>query len=199
MQHTLPPLLSQVRHLMVLDVESVGLYGEGFAVAFEVLDWPFAQILADGMWACSPDVANGDASGRAWVQGHIPGLAFNCSTTTEVRQRFWSYWLSWRAKGALLVADHAWPVETGFLSACVHESKAASAMQGPYPLLDLAVLDTLWPADAPDVNHRLDDELPAHDPRADVRQTCRKLRAWRDFLNPGGRTSQLTAFKVTPV
>lgn len=160
---------------MVLDVESIGLHGEGFAVAFAVCDTRTGQSLAEGLWACAPEAAQGSADDRAWVRQHVPDLPVNCQNPQQVRQRFWADWLHWRAQNAWLVADCAWPVESNFLSACVQDAPAQEAFLGPFPLIDVATCLALWPGPVPDFSVRQSDELPLHDPRADVRQSLRIL------------------------
>src|SRR5689334_16184050 len=96
---------------MVFDVESVGLHGEGFAVGWVVIDEHGRELAADLLWT-DPLSAHGTADGQAWV-------AANCGPfdrppsphTARVRSGFWGAWLYWEERGAVLVADCAWPVE----------------------------------------------------------------------------------------
>ncbi|GAB4215586.1 MAG: hypothetical protein Fur007_13870 [Rhodoferax sp.] len=166
--------------LMVVDVESVGLHGEGFAVAWAV--WAAgapagAAPLAQGLWACPPRAARGTAADMAWVLAHVPPLPAACATPADVRARFWADWLLWREKGAYMLVDCGWPVEAQFLSACVAEAGSDAAALGPYPLLDLATLRALHASPLATLAQRPPDEMPAHDLRADVRQTHRLWQA----------------------
>jgi hypothetical protein len=68
-------------------------------------------------------------------------------------------------------------VEANFLSACVRLNHAEREWQGPYPLHDLASVLLALGADALAVTERLPDELPAHHPLMDARQSARQLVA----------------------
>ena len=158
---------------LVFDVESIGLHGEGFAVGYVVkrLD---SEHVADGLFACSPQMADGMTADREWVEANIPPLHSNCYTTTDVRRRFWDVWMEWKAKGALLVADCAWPVEARFLAACVDDDPARN-WEGPYPLHDLASILLAHGKDPLAITERLPRELPAHHPTNDAMQSARIL------------------------
>lgn len=165
------------RHVMVFDVESIGLQGEGFAVAWQVVEVQTQATLESATQACCTDLAQGSAADRAWVAANVPVLAANCASPAEVRARFWSAWLRWRGQDTWLVADCAWPVETNFLSACVQDAGPDAHFLGPLPLFDLTALTLFGQADASAPLARLPNELPEHDPAADVRHTARKFLA----------------------
>lgn len=164
-------------YFMVFDVESVGLHGEGFAVGFVVVD-PQGTEHARRLIACRPEDAKGDDAGRAWVAANVPdfrdstGLYGNPS---EVRGVVWSEWMAWKAKGALLAADCAWPVEARFLIACVDDDPADRTWNGPYPLHEIASFMAAAGRDPMATYERRDDELPTHHPLADARQSARLL------------------------
>lgn len=162
---------------MVVDVESIGLHGQAFAVAWAVWRQGTDAALAQGLWACPPDAAQGSDADRAWVAASLPPLPANCANAAMVCQRFWADWLHWRSRGATMLVDCGWPVEAQFLSACVRQAGPDVAMLGPIPLVDLATLRALHPERLAALPVRLADELPAHDPRADVRQTWRLWQA----------------------
>jgi hypothetical protein len=54
-------------HYFVLDVESIGLHGEGYAAAYAVFDLQRRELEAH-TFACDPSNAVGDANDRAWVK-----------------------------------------------------------------------------------------------------------------------------------
>lgn len=157
---------------MVFDVESVGLHGEAFAVGYVVVT-PNGEEVAHGRHSCPIDNAVGDDSDREWVNRNTPRWVVDCSTPAEVRQAFWTVWRSWDAKGAVLVADCAWPVEARFLSACVDIDPAARRWQGPYPLHDVASARLAVGLAPLGTEARLPGEQPKHDPLADARQSAR--------------------------
>ena len=160
-----------------VDIESIGLHGEGFAVGYVVVDSLGTEI-ESATFACPPDAARGTDSDRAWVTQHVPPLSPTHATPREVRAAFWQRWLHWSALGAQMVADCAWPVEARFLAACVDDHGADAAWQGPYPLLDVSALATALGLDPRAAGDRLADELPQHDPLADARH-CARL--WRQY------------------
>lgn len=169
-----------MENYMVFDVESVGLHGEGFAVGYVVLDRTGIE-LAHGAYWTDPDGAQGTDEGRAWVYAnwYLPMGLPSADTTYDLRRLFWQVWQQWKAKGAILVADCAWPVEARFLAACVDDDPAAREWQGPYPLHDVATARLLVGLDPLATVPRLPSELPQHDPLADARQSA---RLWLEAL-----------------
>ena len=159
---------------MVFDVESIGLHGEGFAVAWVVVNLDGERI-GEGCLACDPDQCKGTAEGRAWVAQNVPPLEITSPTPQHLRDTFWCEWRRWADQGAVLVADCSWPVEANFLSACVKQDHKEREWQGPYPLHDLASVLLALGADALAVTDRQPDELPAHHPLMDARQSARQL------------------------
>jgi hypothetical protein len=179
------PDLIMPNYWLVFDVESVGLHGEGFAVAWVVVDSAGRECEAR-LEACPSSEAQGTPSGRAWVRGNCPDLPVTRATPQEVRQEFWRAWLHWKDQGAVMVADYGWPVETRFLAACVDDVRSAATsgetmadsardFEGPFPLHELASL--LIGSGAAPQEHlkRLPRELPEHDPLADTRHSVRLL------------------------
>ena len=159
---------------MVFDVESIGLHGDGFAVAWVVVNRE-GERLGEGCMACPRDLCAGTAESRLWVDENVPPLEVTSPTLQHLRNTFWHAWRYWADQGAVLVADCAWPVEANFLSACVRLNHAEREWQGPYPLHDLASVLLTRGADALAVTERLPDELPAHHPLMDARQSARQL------------------------
>jgi hypothetical protein len=169
---------------MVFDVESVGLQGEGFAVGWAVVDAAGHEIGADLLWT-DPLSAHGSAEGQAWVALHCgPFDRPPSPSTMRVRSGFWRAWLYWKERGAVLVADCAWPVEARFLAACVDDVPADREWQGPYPLHEVATARLLAGFDPLATVDRLPSELPAHNPLADARQSA---RLWLEALAALGK------------
>ena len=164
---------------LVFDVESVGLHGEGFAFGW-VLVVGESQTM-EGRFACSPGAASGHDAARYWVKENIAHIPANCETPRQVREAFWETWKLCKALGALLVADCCWPVEARFLAACVDDAPLTREWEVPYPLHDLASIILAKGGDPLATRERLPDELPAHDPLCDARQSARLLiEAMRD-------------------
>jgi hypothetical protein len=164
-----PPLF------MVFDVESVGLHGEGFAVAWVVVDRS-GEGVASAAYSCDPSLAVGDDEGREWVAENVTvPPAGRKRHPAHVRDEFWRAWEDARSRGATLWAECCWPVEANFLSACVADDPGARRWAGPYPLHDVASVRLAAGLDPLATVDRLPDELPAHNPLADARQSARLL------------------------
>lgn len=167
---------------MVFDVESVGLHGEGFAVGYVVIDRE-GTILDEGRYVAPLSTAVGSKSGRDWVSKHVPMMDATDPSPGAVRERFWAVWRSWAARGAVLVADCAWPVEARFLAACVDDGEPSRRWEGPYPLHELASFMVAAGMDPMATYDRLPDE-PQHDPLGDAKQSARLLLQALGRLQP---------------
>ena len=159
---------------MVFDVESIGLHGEGFAVGWVVIDDSGARV-AERMYACDPEQARGTYTSHDWVHQNVAIDKITHPSTAEVRAAFWIDWLHWRGEGAQLWADCAWPVEARFLIACIEDNHGSREWNGPYPLHDIATLALAAGSDPLKTWNRNPDELPAHSPLMDARQSARIL------------------------
>lgn len=117
---------------MVFDVESIGLHGEGFAVAWVVINRD-GEKLGEGCMACDPDTCDGAAESRLWVFENVPPLEVTSPTKQHLRNTFWHEWRRWADQGAVLVADCAWPVElSGRRSRCRKDDQGAEIPRTPY-------------------------------------------------------------------
>lgn len=173
----------------VFDVESVGLHGEGFQVAWVVVDASTDAMLEEGKIICGPNEARGNTAGRQWVSDNVPDyinmwpadedsdvltVRGALNSPRAVREMFWTHWLGWKGKGAVMAADCPWPVEARFLAACVDEDPAAREWEGPYPLIDVGSVLAARGIDPLADHDRLEDE-PKHCPLGDARQSARLL------------------------
>jgi hypothetical protein len=92
-----------------------------------------------------------------------------------VRNVFWERWITWKNKGAILVADCLWPVEARFLIDCVNDDPINRNWDGPYPFVDVGSLRLAKGQDSLGTEERKENEKPAHHPLADARQSARLL------------------------
>ncbi|MHB1417198.1 MAG: hypothetical protein ACYC1C_18285 [Chloroflexota bacterium] len=157
---------------LVFDIESIGLHGEAFAVGYVLVDGEGRE-LESGIFACPPAQARGQESQRSWVEEHVPSLPLTHDNPRGVRDAFWSLWMEAKGKGAQLVAEIAWPVETNFLSACVQDLPAQREKESDTLLYDLSTARLVRGLGSADKEERLPDELPKHNPLADAMQTAR--------------------------
>lgn len=160
----------------VFDVESIGLHGQGFAVGWVVVDIE-GQELDRGYLSFSRDNAFGTLVNRKWVEENvIPHLPDPVHTYPQnMRSAFWDKWLEWKAKGATLWADCAWPVEARFLADCVDDNTENREWEGPYPLHEISTILFVAGIDPTGKFPRLENEEPAHHPTCDARQSARIL------------------------
>lgn len=160
---------------MVFDVESAGLHGRGFAFGYVVVDENGHEVDCGGARADQP-MSVSDAN-REWLDTHVTPVIEELELMPEraLRRFFWSRWMRWKAEGAQLVTDCGWPVEANFLSECVADDIEGREWEGPYPLLDLSSVLLAAGKNPAGTFERLPNELPAHHPIRDARQSARVL------------------------
>ena len=174
-------------YYFVLDVESIGLYGDGYAAGIVVIDrGGIVQEDKRLLWGLDWEHERSTHPEEyAWYCQNVAPhqLPVTHQFLISMRHAFWNFWVSWRARGAVLVADCPFPVETNFLSACVKEARANNIPDSPYPLLDVGTLLLACGLSPLGTYPRRPDELPKHDPLADARQSARLLIECLDYLN----------------
>lgn len=169
-------------HLMVIDVESVGLHGEAFAVGYVVVSTN-GTVLEERLLACDPSKVQGDDDGRLWIANNIPVLDVTHDNPQEMRAAFWKAWTQWNTASyinAVMVAECAWPVEARFLASCVDDDRLNRRWQGPFPLHEVSTMLMARGIDPHETFPRTMDEMPLHNPLKDARHSARKLiHAWK--------------------
>lgn len=168
----------------ILDVESVGLHGEGFAAALAIADSETGRVLEFSYFGCPSETARGTDEARAWIEEHVvPYLPSpNLGTPYEVRQGFWEYYTDWRVKaksqgvGFSLWADCGFPVEDRFLLTCIDDSLVTREWEGPYPLQEIASIRTKLGLD-PVLAYDLPPE-ERHNPVSETIYIAERLLEW---------------------
>lgn len=162
-----------LRRFFVFDVESIGLYGEGFAVAGGVyLENGAAQ--SEFQFCCPAEMAQGFQMDRQWVRKNVPVMDITHRDPLGVRFDFWSEWERGKRFGAQMAAECLWPVEARFLTDCIRDD-AQRLDSAPYPVHDISSIMLSAGMDPLATYERLPSELPAHNPLADARQSARLL------------------------
>lgn len=162
-----------MKSFFIIDVESVGLHGEGFAVAGGVYlengsaQWEFSL-------ACPPDHCHGDSEGRKWIKENIPVLTESHRSPLSMRDDFWDYWMRAKREGSVMAAECLWPVEANFVAACIQDDEKRT-WNGPYPFHEIASIMLSAGMDPMTKYDRNPSELPIHNPLADARQSARLL------------------------
>ena len=176
---------------LVFDVESLGLYGKGFAYGFVVVD-EVGNRLEQGIETYSSWIKRSASDllpHKTWALDNVvPVLPPDtCDSLQVIRDRFWQLWMRWKQQGAYLVkasfgrnpsprkcrADCPFPVESTFLKDCVTDDLIIRQWDAPYPLLDVASIMHKAGMDPMEVYSREADELPQHNPLCDARQSAR--------------------------
>lgn len=160
----------------VFDVESVGLHGEGFAVAGGVYlangaaQWEFC-------YACPIDEAKGDDEGRKWVKENVPTLDVTHRLPIGIRDAFWLDWLKAKAQypEIVMAVECGWPVEARFLCAVIDDEPEDRRWKGPYPLQEVASYLAAAGMNPMATYERTPSEMPAHNPLTDARLSARLL------------------------
>lgn len=168
-----------MKHVLVIDVESIGLHGEGYAVAGVVTSVDGSSVDSHPFcFSCPPEAARGADSDRKWIAENIPPIPVTHQTPREVRDAFWKLWRGLKAGTADLVmaAECGVPVESNFLNLCIGDDPSFRAWEGPYPMHEIASFMQAAGFDPMGTYDRAQDELPKHDPLADARQSARLLR-----------------------
>ncbi len=170
------------RIVFSIDAESLGLYGVSFAVGVSVRDLvhnvEIGTFYANcGLENADPDVKNHPS--YEWLMANVvPHLRGQThKTPREVHEAFWAYYRSWAERDDVdlqIVSDCGAPVEAGLFRSCVLNDVADRAFKAPYPLHELATLLLACGEDPIGNGVRKPDELPAHDPLCDARQSGRQ-------------------------
>lgn len=163
-----------MKSFFVFDVESIGLYGEGFAVAGGVYlengaaQWEFSC-------ACPQEAAQGCGKDREWIQDNVPVLQIIHRNPKQLRSYFWAQWLgAKRRNNAQMAAECLFPVESGFVKTCISDD-AERLSDAPYPFHEISSIMLAAGMDPMISYDRSESELPAHNPLADARQSARLL------------------------
>jgi len=166
-------------YFFIFDVESLGLHGDGFAVAGGV--WKgLDQCLMEFAYHTSQDRALiGIAGDAEWVKKNviISPQSTLCGGTAIMNSLFWNEWK--RAKeqypGIVMAAECLWPVEARLLQKAVDEDRDNRNWEGPYPIHEIASFMLAAGMDPMATYERRENELPAHEPLADARLSARLL------------------------
>jgi hypothetical protein len=161
--------------VFVFDVESVGLHGEGFAVAGGVYVDGAAQ--SEFRFCCPPGEAEGSDEDRKWIDANVPAMEITHRGPASVRDAFWTEWEKAKARHPKIVmaGECIWPVEAGFVAACVCQKLDERKWSGPYPFHEISSVMFAAGMDPMAAYVREESEKPAHEPLADARLSARLL------------------------
>lgn len=103
-----------------VDAETVGLYGEHFAIGWSLRSVATGEELDHGYEACPFYNANGDDDDREWISNNVLDKLPSQTTInnpTELYEKFWDIWMKVKAEYNKIycVADYGYSVETRLL------------------------------------------------------------------------------------
>lgn len=177
--------------LFVLDVESVGLYGEGFAVGWVVIDMNGKEhesgLFVSDWQDCDSDI---NASTNHWLKKNLPPMAITHRFKADLRMDFFNVLQRWLPNGdnkshskvSSAWADWGYPVEAQFLIQCRNTAhcermgEVDPSWLMPGPLHEIATICLAAGVES-EAYPRLASELPEHNPLNDARHSARLLIA----------------------
>lgn len=163
----------------VLDVESMGLYGDAFSYGIVIGD-SNGNVIEEIYKYSEANYKYAKCVGKKkdvdWIENNVkPHLGE--SNSEELTRDFIYDWidLNKRYPNIKLFADVPFPVETNFITLALETwVEFDSIMEfSPYPLLD--VTSFRLARNLPDYYERLENELPIHNALNDARQSYRGL------------------------
>lgn len=184
-----PKEKQMVEYVFSIDCESVGLYGETFAVAVSVRSRKDNVELAQFYAACPIEVTDGYRKSHPslpWLSEHVlPVLPPPThQTPRDVRDAFWLFFMEWNTKpNCIVVADCGAPVEAYFFHQCVRDDELGRRYQGPYPLHELGTVLLLNGQNPTACFARVEGEEIKHHPLHDARQSGRLFIEYMGFLH----------------
>jgi len=160
--------------------------------------------------AAREPLAQQEEQDRRWGLDNVPPEVHEgqgCETPREVRDRFWDVWMKLKAhfgERLMVAAECTWPVEAGFLSACIADDPTRKRhWEGPHPVLDISAVLLAAGMDPTGWFERTENE-PEHHPLGDARQSARLLvealnRCERGWRSQARECSDCTALGRTTV
>jgi hypothetical protein len=129
-----------------VDVESVGLYGYPFAVAYIIFN-KNGVIVDKHLEYCPIDTEKSLKSDVEWIKTNVlhyfKNVEYTCGDVGELYKKFWDNWI--RAKNRyeeiIMIGDVIYPVETNFISQCVTLDLNNRQFKGPYPFCDISSIE----------------------------------------------------------
>lgn len=168
----------------IVDVESLGLYGDPFAIAYGVYKMDLTHLglpvaLEEGVICINRDNVHlkGSKDDIEWVSKNIPLIEINSPSKYQMLNSFWKKWQEVKVKYPQIVmaAECLYPVEANMLIECVRLFEKERKFAAPYPLFEISTAMQLAGMDIHEKYARLESELPEHHPLADIRQSARLL------------------------
>lgn len=168
--------LSNDRVIFSIDAETIGLYGEPFAVGYTVTNLEGKE-LEQGYLACPSNNAKGEPANREWVQinvvPHLPSETTH-ENPHDLCEAVYQIWMRVKEsyKEVIAIADCLFPVEASLFSRMIRGDEQKRQWTGPYPLHEVATALLISGIDRK-AHPPLGTELPEHHPLHDARYSSR--------------------------
>lgn len=175
-----------MKYYFSFDVESVGLFGPPFAVGWVIVDETGKEhqqgFLGVDFEYVEPIhhliLWRSTKSDKKWVRENVlptlPSIHPNTKSLVDLASTFWEWWVKAKREfpGIVMVTDCPFPVEAGFLRYCLL-TQDLGMEDSPYPVIDVASVLLAHGFNPTGDYYRADNELPAHNPTNDARQSAR--------------------------
>lgn len=165
---------------MSFDVESIGLYGEVFAIAYSSCDRD-GQEIDKGYYSCPSESAKGSLKNREWVAKnvlpHLPQES-QYKNPDELCEAVYGIWMDLKSKykkegkEVFTIVDCGYPVEMHFFMHAIKMNEEKREFTGPLPLHEVATA-LLIAGIKREEYPRMEHELPEHHPLNDARYSAR--------------------------
>ena len=181
-----------------IDVESVGLYGNPFAVAYVIYNND-GFIMDKHLEYCPIDTNNCLESDLKWIKEnvlpHFKDVNYTCDNVSELCNNFWNRWIdaNKRYEIVVMIGDVIYPVETNFISRCIQFDLKNRQFSGPYPFCDISSVENcISPQrfkELKEYESNLLKHYPEHNPMNDAERCGLKwLFIKNDLENPYNKT-----------
>lgn len=167
-----------------IDAETIGLYGEPFAVGFTVTDFQGTEI-DHGYFACPYTSAKGEECNKEWVKLNvIPTLPETVThdNPKALCEAVYALWMRVKAdyNEVHAIADFGYPVETALFARMITVDEKDREYEGPYPLHELAtalLVAGINRQDHPPFENEKLEHHPLHEARYSARLFCLAMNA----------------------
>lgn len=162
--------------VLSFDVETVGLYGEPFAIGATVMMQLKEDIVEIDHFYGQTELhsnSNSTESDLQFVKESVFPVQYGdkLSSVRELRDKFWKFYETHST--VPIVVDCGTPVEAYFLRQCVLDDFEARKWKAPYPLHELGTLLLIRGKNPIGIYSRKENESLVHNPLHDARQTAR--------------------------
>ncbi len=174
----------------VIQAQSIGLWGDVFAVGCAVLNKE--RFLEEHYLACPNDHAEGLDEDRQWVVKHVmPHLptSLNCNNPRELYEKVWQIWVRCKSQYPSLfcISFIGFPITMNLLGRAIKVNIAEREKNAPYPLfeIDTACLLTNY-AVSTQTTPRMLSEQPRYHPLCDAKYYGRLFLLAMEHINTKG-------------